>query len=184
MSARSAAVRFGIGISRAIAWIASARQGRLTPAKQGRCGGSRLDAHEDYIVGIIEEEKDITRNEMVLRLSEGGAISIGRSALYIWLQKRGLTFKKDRTCIGAGASRPSEASQKLVRRLARSRSGASRLVFIDETGLNTKMSRLRGRALCGERCRSPIPHGHWKATTFTGALRLSGIAAPMVLAVQ
>jgi DDE superfamily endonuclease len=57
----------------------------------------------------------------------------------------------------------------------------ARLVFIDETGLSTKMSRLRGRAPCGERCRSPIPHGHWKTTTFTGALRLSGMTAPMVL---
>jgi hypothetical protein len=37
---------------------------------------------------------------------------------------------------------------------------ASRLVFIDETGLSTKMARLRGRALRGERCRAGIPHGH------------------------
>ena len=56
----------------------------------------------------------------------------------------------------------------------------ARLVFIDETGLSTKMSRLRGRAICEERCRSPIPHGHWK-TTFAGDLRLSGMTAPMVL---
>jgi transposase len=57
----------------------------------------------------------------------------------------------------------------------------ARLVFIDETGLSTKMSRLRGRSPRGERCRSGIPHGHWKTTTFTGALRLSGMTAPMVL---
>lgn len=63
MSARSAAAQFGIGISTAIAWIASARAGRLSPAKQGRRGGSRLDAHEDFIVGMIEEAKDITLNE-------------------------------------------------------------------------------------------------------------------------
>lgn len=56
-----------------------------------------------------------------------------------------------------------------------------RLVFIDETGLSTKMARLRGRSLLGERCRSAVPHGHWKTTTFTGALRLSGMTAPMVL---
>ena len=43
------------------------------------------------------------------------------------------------------------------------------------------MARLRGRALRGQRCRAPIPHGHWKTTTFTGALRLSGLTAPMVL---
>lgn len=54
-------------------------------------------------------------------------------------------------------------------------------MFIDETGASTKMTRLRGRAFRGQRCRSPVPHGHWKTTTFTGALRLSGITAPMVL---
>ena len=43
------------------------------------------------------------------------------------------------------------------------------------------MARLRGRARCGQRCRAPVPHGHWKTTTFTGALRLSGMTAPMVL---
>ena len=43
------------------------------------------------------------------------------------------------------------------------------------------MARLRGRAPRGQRCRAPIPHGHWKTTTFTGALRLSGLTAPMVL---
>ena len=55
------------------------------------------------------------------------------------------------------------------------------LVFIDETGVSTKMARLRGRAIRGQRCRAPIPHGHWKTTTFTGALRLSGMTAPMLL---
>ena len=54
------------------------------------------------------------------------------------------------------------------------------LVFIDETGLSTKMARLRGRAPRGERCRAGVPHGHWKTTTFTGALRLTGMTAPFV----
>jgi hypothetical protein len=54
------------------------------------------------------------------------------------------------------------------------------LVFIDETGLSTKMARLRGRAPRGERCRAGIPHGHWETTTFAGALRLGGMTAPFV----
>lgn len=54
-------------------------------------------------------------------------------------------------------------------------------MFIDETGASTKMARLRGRARRGQRCRSSVPHGHWKTTTFTGALRLSGMTAPMVI---
>lgn len=43
------------------------------------------------------------------------------------------------------------------------------------------MARLRGRTKRGVRCKAPIPHGHWQTTTFTGALRLSGMTAPMVL---
>jgi transposase len=43
------------------------------------------------------------------------------------------------------------------------------------------MARLRGRAKRGERCRAPVPHGHWQTTTFTGALRVHGMTAPMVL---
>src|SRR6202007_3465093 len=57
----------------------------------------------------------------------------------------------------------------------------TRSVFIDETAANTKMARLYGRAPRGERCRAPVPHGHWKTTTFTAGLRYDGIAAPMVI---
>jgi len=57
----------------------------------------------------------------------------------------------------------------------------TRIVFIDETAANTKMARLYGRAPRGERCRAPVPHGHWKTTTFTAGLRHDGVAAPMVL---
>lgn len=42
------------------------------------------------------------------------------------------------------------------------------------------MARLRGRAPRGERCRAGVPHGHWKTTTFTGALRRTGMTAPFV----
>jgi transposase len=43
------------------------------------------------------------------------------------------------------------------------------------------MARLCGRSKRGERCRSAVPYGHWKTTTFAGALRLEGLTAPMVL---
>jgi len=56
-----------------------------------------------------------------------------------------------------------------------------RLIFIDESGLSTKMARLRGWAPKGERCRAAIPHGHWKTITFVGGLTLTGFVAPMLL---
>ena len=55
------------------------------------------------------------------------------------------------------------------------------MVFIDETGATTKMARLRGRAPRGERCRASVPFGHWKTTTLTAGIRLSGMMAPMIL---
>ena len=56
-----------------------------------------------------------------------------------------------------------------------------RLIFVDETGRSSRMARLRGRCARGQRLRSGIPHGHWKVTTFTAGLRLSGMSAPFVL---
>jgi transposase len=43
------------------------------------------------------------------------------------------------------------------------------------------MARLHDRAPRGKRLRAAISHGHWKTTTFVGALRLTGMTAPMVL---
>ena len=57
----------------------------------------------------------------------------------------------------------------------------ARLVFIDETGATTNMARLRGRAPKGKRLRAGIPRSHWKTTTLVAGLRLTGMAAPMVL---
>jgi transposase len=52
---------------------------------------------------------------------------------------------------------------------------------VDETGTSTKMARAYGRSKRGTRCVAPVPHGHWKTTTFVGALRADGLTAPMVL---
>ena len=57
----------------------------------------------------------------------------------------------------------------------------ARLAFLDETWTSTNMARTHGRSPRGTRLRSPVPHGHWKTTTFAAGLRLSGIAAPFVL---
>ncbi len=93
-SARSAAARFGVGVSSAIRWIARAKIGELRPRPQGRRRGSRLDEHADFIIGMIDERKDITLNEMVERLAVERSMRIGRSTLNDWLRGHGWTFKK------------------------------------------------------------------------------------------
>lgn len=53
-----------------------------------------------------------------------------------------------------------------------------RLVFVDESGANTKMTRFRGRALVGQRLVAHIPHGHYQTTTMVCAIRLTGPSSP------
>ena len=43
------------------------------------------------------------------------------------------------------------------------------------------MTRRYGRAKCGHRLVAAVPHGHWKTTTFVGALRCDGLTAPFVI---
>ena len=54
-------------------------------------------------------------------------------------------------------------------------------VFLDELGANTKMARRYGWGPKSERVISSVPHGHWKTTTFVGALRMTGLTAPLVI---
>ena len=56
-----------------------------------------------------------------------------------------------------------------------------RLVFLDETGTTTKMTRPRGRCRKGERLRSKAPFGHWKTQTFIAGLRCDALTAPFVI---
>jgi transposase len=54
-----------------------------------------------------------------------------------------------------------------------------RLVFVDETGANTSMTRTHGRAPVGERVHGAVP-GHWDSVTLICGLRLAGVTAPVV----
>jgi transposase len=49
-----------------------------------------------------------------------------------------------------------------------------RLVFLDESGLKTNMTRLYGRAYKGTRCHDATPCGHWETVTILSSVRLDG----------
>ena len=56
-----------------------------------------------------------------------------------------------------------------------------RLVFLDECGVTTNMTRMYGRAPEGERLVDNPPHGHWQTTSIISAMRLEGVVASMAL---
>jgi transposase len=57
----------------------------------------------------------------------------------------------------------------------------TKLVFIDESGAKTNMTRLYGRAMAGKRAIDNTPCGHWCTTTMLSSVRLDGSTACMVV---
>jgi transposase len=57
-----------------------------------------------------------------------------------------------------------------------------RLVFLDETGIDTRMTRAYGRAERGRRALGRVPWGRWERLTVIGALALDGVVASMSVA--
>lgn len=56
-----------------------------------------------------------------------------------------------------------------------------RLVFLDESGATTQMTRTWGRAPRGQRVGEATPQGHWKILTILAALTTRGLRAPMTI---
>jgi transposase len=90
----------------------------MHPGRQGNPGRSKLDAHEGFILGLIEERKDIALHEMADRLDAEHGLRVHPSTIWYFLDRRAITFKKrPRT--------PPSRSARTSRRRARPGSRAS-----------------------------------------------------------
>jgi transposase len=69
----------------------------------------------------------------------------------------------------------------LEQRQPRMRQQPGRLVFLDETAVTTKMTRLRGRAPRGRRLHARAPFAKWHTQTFIAGLRADRLTAPWVI---
>ena len=74
------------------------------------------------------------------------------------------------------------ARQHWIKRRKRFFAGVlSRLVFIDETSTNTKLTKRTGWAPRGARFRTHAPFGNWQTQTFIAGLRCHGMVAPWLV---
>lgn len=53
----------------------------------------------------------------------------------------------------------------------------ARLIFVDQTGIDTRMTRAYARAARGQRAAGKVPWGTWERLTVIGALGLGGMVA-------
>ncbi len=56
-----------------------------------------------------------------------------------------------------------------------------RLVFLDESGVQTNMVRRYGWGPKSQRLVATVPQGHWRSLTFVAGLRADGFVAPFVV---
>jgi len=97
VSTREAARRFRIGISMAGSWYRRYREtGEVEARKQGQPSRSKRDAHETFILGLIDEQPDITLAEIGERLASERGVGAVTSTIWLFLDRRGITFKKRR----------------------------------------------------------------------------------------
>jgi hypothetical protein len=56
-----------------------------------------------------------------------------------------------------------------------------RLIYLDESGVTTSMTRLYGRCVGGRRIHEATPGGHWKILTILSAMSMRGMIATMTI---
>ncbi len=97
LSTREAARRFRVGISTVGTWCRRYRASGETAAhKQGQPSRSKLDPYEGFILGMIAERPDVTLAEIAERLAANHGVRVVVSTVWVFLDKRGVTFKKRR----------------------------------------------------------------------------------------
>lgn len=98
MSRRGAAERFGVAASTAIKWVDRWRRaGDVRPRPLGGDKRShRIEARAGEILALIEATPDITLGEIAGHLERTHGLKVAPSTVWRLLDRRGLTFKKNR----------------------------------------------------------------------------------------
>jgi transposase len=105
MSTRKAAKRFGIGGSTAGTWMRRyCKTGEISARKQGQPGGSKLDVHEAFILGLVADRADISLAEIAEALATEHDLSACPATVWYFFDRRGISFKKNRACRRTGAA--------------------------------------------------------------------------------
>ena len=162
MSRRQAAALFEVSASSAVRYVRRYEDEGTVAVKPRPSRKRRLDPYGEDILRWIKETSDLTLQELSERLDEVHEVIAPTSTINDWFRARKISFKKT-----AHASEQERADVQAARVVWRKRQAwllahperVGRIVFLDETSINTKMARLRGRCPRGQRdgCR----HSPW-----------------------
>ena len=149
--------------------------GSLAPRRQGHAPGrGKLALHSAFVRERIAASGELTLDELCIELEMCGVI-VHRSSVGRLLHRLGLSHKKT-----LQASEQARADVREARELWMSRrkrffaKALPRLIFIDETSTNTKLTKRTGWSPKGERYRTHAPFGQWHTRPSSPACAATG----------
>lgn len=174
-SLRQIARRFRISLKTLSRWLQRRRRtGSLDPASHGGGRPAAVDApNAERLKALVRQRPDATLDE----LRAGLGLRCSRMAIFRALRRLRISRKK-KVLHACERDQPPVKRRRRAFRRRMAQVDPNRLVFVDEAGANTAMTRTHGRASVGERVEGAVP-GHWESVTLVAALRLSGVTSPM-----
>jgi transposase len=128
------------------------------------------------LLDLVREQPDATLAELRTRLG----VPCSLSTICRALQRHGLSRKK-KTLHAQQQDTPEVQAQRAAFEERLATVDPAHLIFVDETGATTAMTRTHGRAPLGERVVGSIP-GDWQNVTLIAGLWLGGVVAPFTFA--
>jgi transposase len=176
-SLRALAELFSVNLSTIVRLLQRFRTtGSVQPKPHSGGRRPKLDAQATArLLEAVRQQPDSTLAELRDRVGVDCSIV----AVFRALKRNGITRKK-KTRFAEERDSPRVQEQRRVFCEDLATVDANHLVFVDESGATTAMSRTYGRAPAGERVQATVP-GAWKNVTLISGMRRSGVIAPMAL---
>jgi transposase len=173
---REIARRFRVSLSFVTRLIQRRREsGDLNAKPHGGGHPPALDeAARQRLRQLVQKQPDATLKELRQRLG------LSCSLMAIWRTLRDLKItRKKKVLHHEEQDSPQVQKQRQEFDAQVAELDPEHLVFVDESGATTAMTRTYGRAPCGERVTGAVP-GSWESVTVISGMRLSGVVAPWV----
>lgn len=176
-SQRQLAHLFAVSLSCIVRLLQRLRHtGSVQPKPHGGGPTPKLDAQaQQRLRELVRQQPDATLAELRQRLGIPCCLmTIARA-----LQRQRISRKK-KALHAQEQEDPDTQARRQAFREALAAVPVERLVFVDEAGATTSMTRTHGRAPRGQRVKAAVP-GSWRQITLIAGLRLSGVVAPLAL---
>ena len=176
-SLRALAELFSVHLSTIVRLLQRFRTtGSVQPKPHGGGPRPKMDVQASArLLELVRQQPDATLAELRDQLGVDCSIV----TIFRTLKRNGITRKK-KTRFAEERDSPRIQEQRRAFCKEMATVDANHVVFIDETGANTAMSRTYGRAPAGERVQATVP-GAWKNVTLISGMRRSGVIAPIAL---